>query len=106
MTAEEWEKKWGSLPQEPQEPTPVVSDQEMLRAYAATIKLKDAEIERLTRVVEAQVERLDYLEARHANEFNLLSRAADALGPYALGFPDGSDIRALITELRKATELK
>jgi hypothetical protein len=34
----------------------------------------------------------------------LLTRAADALGPYALGFPDGSDIRALIAELRKAAE--
>jgi hypothetical protein len=34
----------------------------------------------------------------------LLTRAADALGPYALGFPDGNDIRALIAELRKAAE--
>jgi len=37
--------------------TPIVSDQEMLRAYAETIKLKDAEIERLktllVRVAEA-----------------------------------------------------
>ena len=29
------------------EVTPIVDDQEMLRAYAETIKLKDAEIERL-----------------------------------------------------------
>jgi hypothetical protein len=74
--------------------TPVVSDREMLRAYAETI-------EQLRRVIEAQVERLDYLEARHANEFNLLSRATDALGS-----PSWKDKADLIVELRKAIELK
>jgi hypothetical protein len=42
-------------------------------------------------------ERIQHLQS-------LIARAADALGPYALGFPDGSDIRALIAELRKAAK--
>jgi hypothetical protein len=62
--------------------TPIVSDQEMLRAYAETIRLKDAEIERLK---------------------SLLVRAADAL-EWPLERPGAlsqSGFRALIAELRE-----
>jgi uncharacterized protein YutD len=64
------------------------------------LKAQSAEIKRLRKVVEAQVERLDYLEARHANEFNLLVRADDALSKWNVRnrFSD------LIDELRKAAE--
>jgi hypothetical protein len=59
--------------------TPIVDDSEMLRAYAETIKLKDAEIERLSK---------------------LIARAADALED--LSGPGWK--RELIAELRKAAE--
>jgi hypothetical protein len=62
------------------EVTPIVDDQEMLRAYAETIKLKDAEIERLKA---------------------LLSRSADALERSNWVWNHGSE---LIAELRKAAQ--
>jgi NAD-dependent SIR2 family protein deacetylase len=90
------------------EPTPIVDDQEMLRAYAETIKLKDAEIERLKKSLEwweetgriktAEIERLNKLKA-------LLPRAADALielhGEYEASSCYYCD---LVAELRKAAE--
>jgi hypothetical protein len=103
------------------EVTPVVDDQEMLRAYAETIKLKDAEIEQLRGVVEdlsdhgVATERMERLKAQ-GKEIErlkaLLAHAADALevvASYASGNPDAYSIlrlaeQQLIAELRKAAQ--
>jgi division protein CdvB (Snf7/Vps24/ESCRT-III family) len=66
----------------------------------ARMQEKEAEIERLRKVVEAQVERLDYLEARHANEFNLLVRVAEVLEKWNIRHR----FSELILELREAAK--
>jgi hypothetical protein len=90
------------------EVTPIVDDQEMLRAYAATIKLKDADIERLKALLKDRMYELEEI-----NELkSLLTRAADALEEFAAyisGDPDAYRYlrlkeQQLIAELRKAAE--
>ena len=53
---------------------------------------------------ELQDEVIRELIAHNKNLRALCARAADALEPYALGFPDGRNIRALIAELRDAAK--
>jgi hypothetical protein len=52
----------------------------------------------------AEDEQLGRARQEIAELKRLLTRAVEALGPYALGFPDGGEIRALIAELRKAAQ--
>jgi hypothetical protein len=42
MTAEEWEKKWGSLPQEPQEPLDVKQSAEIKELKVLCARAADA----------------------------------------------------------------
>jgi len=94
------------------EVTPIVDDQEMLRAYAETIKLKDAEIERLKDKIRG-LEKLNQmtdeevvmeLKAETGQLKSLLTRAADALENLEVGsFVHGRPL-GLIAELRKAAE--
>jgi hypothetical protein len=71
----------GQCPGTVSEVTPVVNDSEMLRAYGETIRLREAEIERLK---------------------VLLARAADALEGWIGDLP-ASD-KHLVQELRKAAK--
>jgi DNA repair exonuclease SbcCD ATPase subunit len=91
------------------EVTPIVDDQEMLRAYAETIKLKDAEIERLKDKIRG-LEKLNQmtdeevvmeLKAETGQLKSLLTRAADALESTKW---DWHQARLLIDELRKAAK--
>jgi hypothetical protein len=80
------------------EVTPIVDDQEMLRAYAETIKLQDADIERLKTLLKDRMYELEEI-----NELkSLLTRAADALERAPVLPP--KMIEELIAELRKAAE--
>jgi hypothetical protein len=82
------------------EVTPVVDDQEMLRAYAETIKLKDAEIAQL-KAANTDLQRECLKRGTTiADMQRLIIRAADALED--LRGPGWH--RELITELRKAAE--
>jgi hypothetical protein len=74
-----------------------LSDHGVAAERMERLKAQGKEIERLNKLYRAALELL-------AEQGSLLTRAADALGPYALGFPDGSTIRALIAELRKAAQ--
>jgi len=87
--------------------TPIVDDQEMLRAYAETIRLKDAEIERLKALVKDRM-----YELQEINELkSLLTRAVDALQAtrkfdfISREVLDANGITEdLIAELRRAAE--
>jgi hypothetical protein len=101
------------------EVTPIADDQEMLRAYVETIKLKDAEIEQLR--LELKYERLlkalpahqPFGDLRQIAERDaeigrlkaLLTRAADALAFEMMARHSQIEIRdhsELIAQLRKA----
>jgi hypothetical protein len=76
----------------------------MLRAYAETIKLKDAEIERLKALVKDRMYELEEI-----NELkSLLARAVEALeefhGPYYVIENCDCAVCKLTRELRKAAE--
>jgi len=81
------------------EVTPVVSDSEMLRAYAETIKLKDAEIDRLKEDLWTAKQDIVALAIRRTRYESLLTRAADALE--GLVWKERLH-QPLIDELRKA----
>ena len=79
------------------EVTPVVDDQEMLRAYAETIKLKDAEVAQLKEDLWTAKQDITDLAIRRSRLEDLCTRAAEALAGCTWQERD-----ALITELRKA----
>jgi hypothetical protein len=84
------------------EVTPIVDDQEMLRAYAETIKLKDAEIERL----KGEIRKLETLWfSENYRMKDLLTRAADRIYMWVdAGLDPSLETKELIAELRKAAQ--
>jgi hypothetical protein len=92
MTAEEWEQKWGSLPQEPQEPLDSEIERELKDSVDAWVRFRQR------RSIDLALEN----KALKA----LCARAADALQASIplVGAEDATD--KLIAELREVNEMR